>query len=85
MEDNEILEYLKNNDENNYQLGISATLLAITAILIKNSITTNEEFENIKKQCLKSVQMEQIKNMTKEERKQIETMKKFQDLFGKIL
>lgn len=83
MEDNEILEYLKNNDENNYQLGISATLTAIITVLIKNNITTEKEFNKIQKLCFQQVQKQQIKNMTTEEKQQIEAIKKFNDLFGK--
>lgn len=53
MSDDEIKEFMKDNEENNYQLGISATLTAIITILIKNNITTEEEFKKIQKYCLK--------------------------------
>ena len=82
MNDNEIKEFMKNNEENNYQLGISATLTAIITILIKNNITTEEEFKKIQKYCLEKVKDEQINRMTDEEKKQIEAMKKFNDFFG---
>ena len=55
MNDDEIKEFMKNNEENNYQLGISATLTAIITILIKNNITTEEEFKKIQKHCLEKV------------------------------
>lgn len=84
MNDDEIKEFMKNNEENNYQLGISATLTAIITILIKNNITTEEEFKKIQKYCLEKVKDEQINRMTDEEKKQIEAMKTFNDLFGNV-
>lgn len=84
MSDDEIKEFMKDNEENNYQLGISATLTAIITILIKNNITTEEEFKKIQKYCLEKVKDEQINRMTDEEKKQIEAMKKFNDLFGNV-
>lgn len=83
MNNNEIKEFMKDNEENNYQLGISATLIAIITILIKNNITTEEEFKKIQKYCLEKAKDEQINRMTDEEKEQIETMKKFNDLFGR--
>ena len=82
MSEEEILEFLKDNDENNYQLGISATLAAIITILIKNNITNEKEFQKIKKYCLERVKKEQIQRMSNEEKQQLATMKKFNDLFG---
>lgn len=84
MSDDEIKEFMKDNEENNYQLGISATLTAIVTVLIKNNITTEEEFKKIQKYCLEKVKDEQINRMTDEEKKQIEAMKKFNDLFGNV-
>lgn len=84
MSDDEIKEFMKDNEENNYQLGISATLTAIITILIKNNITTEEEFKRIQKHCLEKAKDEQINRMTDEEKKQIEAMKKFNDLFGDV-
>ena len=83
MSDDEIKEFMKNNEENNYQLGISATLTAIITILIKNNITTEEEFKKIQKYCLEKVKEEQINRMSDEEKKQVEAMKTFNDLFGR--
>lgn len=84
MSDDEIKEFMKDNEENNYQLGISATLTAIVTVLIKNNITTEEEFKKIQKYCLEKVKEEQINRMTDEEKKQIEAMKRFNDLFGSV-
>lgn len=84
MSDDEIKEFMKDNEENNYQLGISATLTAIITILIKNNITTEEEFKKIQKYCLEKVKDEQINRMTDEEKKQVEAMKTFNDLFGNV-
>lgn len=84
MSDDEIKEFMKDNEENNYQLGISATLTAIVTVLIKNKITTEEEFKKIQKYCLEKVKEEQINRMTDEEKKQIKAMKKFNDLFGNV-
>ena len=83
MNKDEIKEFMKNNEENNYQLGISATLTAIITILIKNNITTEEEFKKIQKYSLEKVKDEQINRMTDEEKKQVEAMKTFNDLFGR--
>ena len=84
MSDDEIKEFMKDNEENNYQLGISATLIAIITILIKNNITTEAEFKKIQKYCLEKAKDEQINRMTDEEKQQLETLKKFNDLFGNI-
>ena len=84
MSDDEIKEFMKNNEENNYQLGISATLTAIITILIKNNITTEEEFKKIQKYCLEKVKEEQINRMTDEEKKRIEALKTFNDLLGNV-
>lgn len=85
MDNDEIKDFIKNNEENNYQLGISATLTAIITILINKGITTMDEFKKIQKYALEKVREEQIKNMTDAEREQIEVMKKFSDLFGGLV
>lgn len=85
MNNDEIKDFIKNNEENNYQLGISATLTAITTILINKGITTMDEFKKIKEYALEKVREEQIKNMTDAEKEQIEAMKKFSDLFGGLV
>lgn len=84
MSDDEIKEFMKDNEENNYQLGISATLTAIITILIKNNVTTEEEFKRIQKYCLEKVKEEQINRMTDEDKQQLEALKKFNDLFGNV-
>ena len=84
MNNNEIKDFLKDNEENNYQLGLSATLTAIISILIKNNITTEEEFKKIQELCLEKVRDEQIERMTSEEKKQLETIIKFNDLFFSV-
>ena len=84
MSDDEIKDFMKDNEENNYQLGISATLTAIIKKKKKNNITTEEEFKKIQKYCLEKVKDEQINRMTDEEKKQIEAMKKFNDFFGNV-
>lgn len=85
MNKNEIKEFMKDNEENNYQLGISATLTAIITILIKNNITTEEEFKKIQEFCLEKVRDEQINRMTSKEKEYLETIKKFNDLFGGLI
>lgn len=84
MNNKEIKDFLKDNEENNYQLGVSATLTAIITILIKNNITTEEEFKKIQKYCLEKVMEEQINRMTDEDKQQLENLKKFNDLFGNV-
>lgn len=85
MDNDEIKDFIKNNEENNYQLGISATLTAIITILINKGITTMDEFKEIQKIALEKAREEQIKNMTDAEKEQIEVMKKFSDLFGGLV
>lgn len=85
MNNDEIKDFIKDNEENNYQLGISATLTTIISILIKKGITTTDEFKEIQKIALEKVREEQIKNMTDAEKEQIEVMKKFSDLFGGLV
>ena len=85
MNNDEIKDFIKDNEENNYQLGISATLTAITTILINKGITTMDEFKKIQKYALEKVREEQIKNMTDAEKEQIKVMKKFSDLFGGLV
>lgn len=85
MDDKEILEYMKDNEENNYQLGISATLTTIMTILIDKGLTTQEEFAEIKKRCFEKVRIEQVKRMTDEEKSQLKSLKNFLDLFGGIM
>lgn len=85
MDNDEIKDFIKNNEENNYQLGISATLTAIITILINKGITTIDEFKEIQKIALEKAREEQIKNMTDAEKEQIEVMKKFSDLFGGLV
>lgn len=85
MDNGEIKDFIKNNEENNYQLGISATLTAIITILINKGITTMDEFKKIQEYALEKVREEQIKNMTDAEKEQIELMKKFSDLFGGLV
>ena len=84
MSNDEIKDFIKDNEENNYQLGISAKLTTIITILINKGITTQDEFNKIQKVALEKVREEQIKNMSNTEKKYIETMKKFSDLFGGI-
>lgn len=85
MDNDEIKDFIKNNEENNYQLGISATLTAIITILINKGITTMDEFKKVQEYALEKAREEQIKNMTDSEKKQIELMKKFSDLFGGLV
>lgn len=85
MDNDEIKDFIKNNEENNYQLGISATLTAIITILINKGITTMDEFKKVQEYALEKAREEQIKNMTDAEKKQIEVMKKFSDLFGGLV
>ena len=82
MSNDEIKDFIKDNEENNYQLGVSATLTAIITILINRGITTQDEFKKIQEYALEKVMEEQIKNMSDTEKEQIEAMKKFSDLFG---
>lgn len=85
MNNDEIKEFMKDNEENNYQLGISATLTTIITILIKNNITTEQEFKKIQEFCFEKARDEQIKRMTDKEKQQIEVIKKYNDLFGGLV
>lgn len=82
MSNDEIKDFIKDNEENNYQLGVSATLTTIITILIDKGVTTMDEFKKIQEISLEKAREEQIKNMSDTEKEQIEIMKKFSDLFG---
>ena len=85
MSNDEIKDFIKDNEENNYQLGVSATLTTIITILIDKGVTTMDEFKKIQEISLEKAREEQIKNMTDAEKEQIEVMKKFSDLFGGLV
>lgn len=82
MSNDEIKDFIKDNEENNYQLGVSATLTTIITILIDKGVTTMDEFKKIQEISLEKAREEQIKNMSDTEKEQIAAMKKFSDLFG---
>lgn len=82
MSTDEIKEFIKDNEENNYQLGISATLTTIITILIDKGVTTMDEFKKIQEISLEKARQKQIDNMTDSEKESLEVMKKFSDLFG---
>lgn len=84
MDDKEIIEFLKQNKENNYQLGIAANLYTIINILIQNKLTTQDIYKELKEQALEKIRQEQVNRMTEEERKQLETLKTFNSLFGNL-
>jgi hypothetical protein len=82
MKDKEIIEFLKQNEENTYQLEISANIMTIINILTANKLITLNKYNELKQQSLEAIRKEQVNRMTKEEKDQIETLKSFNDLFG---
>lgn len=82
MEDKEIIEFLKQSEENTYQLEISANIMTIINILTANKLITLSKYNELKQQSLEAIRKEQVNRMTKEEKDQIETLKSFNDLFG---
>lgn len=84
MSNDEIKDFIKDNEENNYQLGVSATLTAIITILINKGITTMDEFKKIQKAAMERTRQIQIDNLSDTEKEYIEAMKKFSDLFGGV-
>ena len=85
MEDKEIVEYLKKSDLNTQQLKISACIATFLDILIKNKITTREEYNKKTEEYLELIRYEQVKRMTPEEKQTIETNVKLEGLFGKFV
>ena len=84
MEDKEIIEFMKQSQENTYQLEISANLAIIISVLIENKFITQEKYMKLKEEVLETMRKEQVNRMTKEEKTQIETLKGFNDLFGGV-
>ena len=84
MSNDEIKDFIKDNEENNYQLGVSATLTTIITILIDKGITTQDEFHKIQEISLEKARQKQINNLSDTEKEYIEAMKKFSDLFGGV-
>lgn len=84
MEDKEIIEFMKQSQENTYQLELSANLAVIIGILIENRFITQEKYRKLKQEVLEELRKEQVNRMTKEEKTQIETLKGFNDLFGRV-
>ena len=84
MEDKEIIEFMKQSQENTYQLELSANIALIISILIQNKFITQEKYMKLKEEVLEEMRKEQVNRMTKEEKTQIETLKGFNDLFGGV-
>lgn len=84
MEDEEIIEFMKQSQENTYQLEISANLAIIISVLIENKFITQEKYMKLKEEVLETMRKEQVNRMTKEEKTQIKTLKGFNDLFGGV-
>ena len=83
-EDKEIIEFMKQSQENTYQLELTANLSIIISILIENKFITQEKYLKLKQEVLEEMRKEQVNRMTKEEKTQIKTLKGFNDLFGGV-
>ena len=81
MNKNEILELLEKDEETNYRLETEANLITIAYILIDKKIISEEEYKEIKKCSLNKIKEKQIKNMTEEDKKNLEAIKKINDFF----
>lgn len=84
MTDEEIIDFIKKSDENTQQIKISAAIASLIDILIRNKITTLEEYNILQEKYLEHVRVEQVRRMTPEERQQIEAASKFSELFGNL-
>ena len=82
MTDNEIIEYLKQNEENTVRLRTVAMLLVVKHILIENDLTTEEFFDELTNEIEQKLREKQVEITTPEERKQVELFIKFMNIFG---
>lgn len=85
MKEEEYLEELKKNEEVKQSVEISANLNAILLILIKNNLTTEEQFNKLAEQSKENIYKYALNNMTHDQKKGLEASKGFRDLFGKGL
>ena len=85
MKEEEYLEELMKNKTYQSTLNISANLNAILVILLKNNLTTQEEYIKLFDEQKIKLQEDTLKSLSKEVKEGLEIGKKFKDLFGKDL
>ena len=85
MKEEEYLEELKKDKTYNSTLNTAANLSAILLILLKNNLTTEEEYLKLVEESKIKLQEITLKNLPKETKEGLEIGKKFRNLFGKDL
>lgn len=83
MTDEEIIEYMKKNEENTRQLELTANLAVIIGVLEANKLITQSKYHELKEETLETMRKEQVKRMTEEERKQLKQIIEFEKILGK--
>lgn len=85
MKKEEYLEELMKDKNFESTLNISANINAIFIILLKNNLTTQEEYVKLVDESKIKLQELTLKSLSKKVKEDLEIGKKFRDLFGKGL
>jgi hypothetical protein len=86
MKEEELKDFLYSgkNQELDYKNEVSACLSAVLEILMQEGLTTFDKFKELKRKYIEEIQNQQIEALTDEDIKNIEAVRKFNDLFGNI-
>lgn len=85
MKKEEYLEELMKDKNFESTLNISANINAILIILLKNNLTTQEEYVKLVDESKIKLQEVTLKSLSEKVKEDLEIGKKFRDLFGKGL
>ena len=86
MEDEKIIKYIKENPESNRNITILASINILIQVMIKKGWFTEAEYNNALEETIDNFAKMYIKNLNKEERKNLESQIKITEdpLFGKF-
>lgn len=85
MKEEEYIEELMKDKTFKSILDISANLNAILVVLLKNNLTTEEEYVKLVDESKIKLQEVTLKSLSKKVKEDLEIGKQFRDLFGKGL
>ena len=80
--DNKYLEELKKDEEVVRRVDIAANLNAIILTLIKKGLIKENEFQELFEKSKEAIYKKILKDLTKEQKDQLEVNKRFRELFG---
>lgn len=80
--DDEYLEELKKDEEVVRRVDIAANLNAIILTLIEKGLIKENEFQELFEKSKEAIYKKLLKDLTKEQKDQLEVSKKFRELFG---